>query len=350
VSCCPSPPAIGSPTLTWTSRIAEMNKIGYSPYTFTDPAAAPSPVLKRYLKRTRIVSATSSGSKTLNQNYGWDGCVQVIEASASITGAITTVEEYDISGLPPWASPTTGTSGSITTSESSVGTGSPSEPPGESSSEYCIAEYSYPNPYTDVTVTSATMPPLSVVSATRKTGSQTNTNATNGIPLTLDGEEELSEEFTTADLIAKVEELLLTKVSGWTAGSFRSLSENETTLSASNSEWKIEHSPTASCYLRVWLRSKFTPTEGEVVYTDLDPYVWSGSGNPCLINPLLSVSDDANVIHGGANDLPIPQENGTEIVEVMKWSYLPDYEPDISDPSNNQPNGFPDSTWEAAAP
>jgi hypothetical protein len=40
----------------------------------------------------------------------------------------------------------------------------------------------------------------------------------------------------------------------------------------------------------------------------------------------------------------------TQRFTPLKFSYLPGYEPDISDPLNPQPDGFPDPAWEPAAP
>ena len=96
-------------------------------------------------------------------------------------------------------------------------------------------------------------------------------------------------------------------------------------------------------------------------YIDMEPYVWEGSGSPCLPeplanplihphNPYANTPDGNNVVVSGPTEIPIPTEPSSIFVEAAKWSFLPDYEPDISDPANPQPNGYPDPTWEPAAP
>lgn len=110
--------------------------------------------------------------------------------------------------------------------------------------------------------------------------------------------------------------------------------------------YKIKHGPTASCFLKVWLRKKITPAGGgSITYEDLDPYVWTGTGTPCLLNPEAPIDDLSNVIESEIFILPIPDDDVKEEIEIVKWSYLPAYEPDISDPGNPQPNGFPDPEW-----
>lgn len=121
-------------------------------------------------------------------------------------------------------------------------------------------------------------------------------------------------------------------------------------------QWRITHQPTPTCYLKVWLRKLITTrADGYAtpVYTheDLPSYVWEGVENPCFIDPTKNYLDSANTIIGPTNEVMPPSTNWTsESVVVLKYSYFPDYEPDITDEDNPQPNGFPDPEWEVAAP
>lgn len=93
----------------------------------------------------------------------------------------------------------------------------------------------------------------------------------------------------------------------------------------------VTHYPTPTCYLKVWFKGGNT-------------YEWMGSGYPCFADPSKSSNAQENVIIGEATG-----ENDCYL-EILKWSFLPEYEPDITDPNNPQPNGFPDPTWVAATP
>lgn len=96
-------------------------------------------------------------------------------------------------------------------------------------------------------------------------------------------------------------------------------------------KWRIEHSPTATCYLKVWLVERLTAAYGGTT-RPLEPYVWEGEGNPCAPDPALSpvfqtiVSEETAIT---AVDV--------EQIEVLKYSYLPDYTP----PDDGSANGYP---------
>lgn len=45
-----------------------------------------------------------------------------------------------------------------------------------------------------------------------------------------------------------------------------------------------------------------------------------------------------------------PTKGSTVTVWLQKYSFIEGYEPNISDPDNPQPNGFPDPNWEPSAP
>jgi hypothetical protein len=128
-------------------------------------------------------------------------------------------------------------------------------------------------------------------------------------------------------------------------------------------EFRIRHNPSGSCYLKVWFRKTTIevapyadpPVDNTVKHDDSTFYEWEGSGNPCIPDKNKSVEDPANLITGDPIEIP-PPEIGEKVrlatvsVRILKFSYLRDYEPDISDPENPQPNGSPDPLWEAAAP
>lgn len=123
--------------------------------------------------------------------------------------------------------------------------------------------------------------------------------------------------------------------------------------------YHVGHQATGTCYLKVWIR-KTINTGGQITHDDSQTYEWNGTGNPCLPDPNKSVEDEANRIEGEPFEVEM-QYNTTdgqgqsvvayvEAVEILKYSCVPGYEPDISDEENPQPNGFPDPLWEAAAP
>lgn len=124
-------------------------------------------------------------------------------------------------------------------------------------------------------------------------------------------------------------------------------------------KWRIKHSPTGTCYLKVWLRKTTSvggdpdaipPIEPTVTTDDSETYEWTGTGNPCIANPNDGAASPSNDIVGDENTLDPPSENGSITVEILKFSCVPGYEPDVSDEENPQPNGYPDPAWEAAAP
>ena len=123
-------------------------------------------------------------------------------------------------------------------------------------------------------------------------------------------------------------------------------------------EWRIAHQPSMTCYLRVWVRiytNTFAaptwdpPIVDSETFTD-EVYLWEGTGNPCLPDTTKGLSDPENQIYSTPNVVGIPGARTTICAVILKYSYLAGYEPDISDPDNLQPNGFPDPTWEATPP
>jgi hypothetical protein len=129
-------------------------------------------------------------------------------------------------------------------------------------------------------------------------------------------------------------------------------------------QFRIRHHPTGTCYLKVWFRKTTTvegdpgadpPVPEEVTHDDSTTYEWTGTGSPCFTDPLKPADDPANLIHGDPIEVEAPElgtdgRAATVVVSILKFSYLPDYEPDVSDPENPQPDGWPDPFWEPAAP
>jgi hypothetical protein len=122
------------------------------------------------------------------------------------------------------------------------------------------------------------------------------------------------------------------------------------TLTLRSVKWRIKHAPSGTCYLKAWIKKTFTPTTGATTETDLTPYEWTGTGNPCLDDATKAVDHADNVVKGTATEETFPEEAGVTTFEIVKFSCVEGYEPDISDEENPQPNGFPDPTWEASPP
>jgi hypothetical protein len=93
----------------------------------------------------------------------------------------------------------------------------------------------------------------------------------------------------------------------------------------------------------VWLRKRFVPedTALDPVITELAPYVWNGSGNPCYADTTKPPTHADNLIEGPPQNENEPATDGTTFIEIVKWSCVPTYEPDHTDPGNLEPNGFP---------
>jgi hypothetical protein len=130
--------------------------------------------------------------------------------------------------------------------------------------------------------------------------------------------------------------------------------------SVGSTKWRVAHVPTPTCYLKVWVKSAFFDlADATVTETLVGTYEWFGKGNPCIPKPFSPLSnyygssglDPANLIHSDSEVVePVPETLGYSNIRIQKYSFVRGYEPDISDPTNPQPNGFPDPTWEPAAP
>lgn len=110
----------------------------------------------------------------------------------------------------------------------------------------------------------------------------------------------LSSEFTTAEMIGIAEANMGSAEFGEPSpggGEIATRSGDPTieeydSIAITSGQWRIEHNPTATCYLKVWLEKTTTLFLGldeseepifETTTEDLpEPYIWEGSGTPCL--------------------------------------------------------------------
>jgi len=128
----------------------------------------------------------------------------------------------------------------------------------------------------------------------------------------------------------------------WGAGDYldviRSLSPApiEYSYSIRRIKWRIQHYPTGTCYLKVWLQKRFEDGIGDPVLTPLAPYTWTATGNPCFPDPTKEPYDDANLLLTEEQEEDEPSTNGITTIEIVKFSCVEGYEP-----ADGQPNGFP---------
>lgn len=124
-------------------------------------------------------------------------------------------------------------------------------------------------------------------------------------------------------------------------------------------QYRLKFTPPGTCYLKVWLRkttvvvadpAAVPPVEASTTHDDSETYEWIGTGSPCLTDVTKPYSDNANRINSPPTEIPVPTTKGTIAVSILKYSCVEGYEPDVTDPDNKQPNGFPDPAWEAAPP
>ncbi len=125
---------------------------------------------------------------------------------------------------------------------------------------------------------------------------------------------DLSDEDTTADLTGRAESSLAAQ--DWEDGSVnpeRNLEVDERTLGLFEMQVRAHHTPTGSCYLRVWSRSVFTPSDGGSPVDSgwVDFYTWNGTGDPCFG---VATNGNDRAIIGDWNDFPPPDDPGTTVV------------------------------------
>lgn len=99
--------------------------------------------------------------------------------------------------------------------------------------------------------------------------------------------------------------------------------------------FKLQHQPTPSCYLKIWIREIYTPIEesggiieptGPSTTTDLTPYEWVGAGPICLTDTTKAVDDPLNTIETEWYEVPCPAVYAQKDI-LLKCSYIPGYEP-----------------------
>jgi hypothetical protein len=132
-------------------------------------------------------------------------------------------------------------------------------------------------------------------------------------------------------------------------------------------KYRLKFRKPPSCYLKVWLKE--TTQKADVIGSGGNP-VWDAAVYeeseriiPKVLNFPTDDSDpqgDTDFITTEEFDITIPPfqeatENKPNIINgvwisVQKYSFIEGYEPDISDPDNRQPNGFPDPNWEPSPP
>ena len=115
-------------------------------------------------------------------------------------------------------------------------------------------------------------------------------------------------------------------------------------------KYRLRHLPTGTCYLKVWISTIFTPLAGTPESPVITSYTWSGTGNPCLTVATDPANADSQKINGSTTEVLPPATDGSKVVTILKWSCVDGYEPDVSDPDNKQPNGYPNPEWEASPP
>lgn len=117
--------------------------------------------------------------------------------------------------------------------------------------------------------------------------------------------------------------------------------------------WRLEHPPTVTCYAKWWMRTSFegvsagNPPVLPAPVNTFSEYEWTGTGILCMADTSKSVDDQDNKIIGSYTEVDEPATDGTIYISAVKWSYLVNYEPDISDNANLQSSGFPNPAWVA---
>lgn len=141
------------------------------------------------------------------------------------------------------------------------------------------------------------------------------------------------------------------------SGAYNTTTCQKLAVSRTKSRYRIEHAPTKTCYLKVWLTKTTriftqacTGIASDSATVEILTYEWTGTGNPCFSEALKRPDHADNRIISDVTDLPSPTAESRIEIAIQKYSYVVDYEPDITDPDNRQPSGFPDPTWEASPP
>ena len=193
----------------------------------------------------------------------------------------------------------------------------------------------YPDPIGDATVDTN-------YSCCRCSESTTYTPA-NNIPVLTYSDEAIPE--TTAALTSRTVAALPAYPETWSGycHSYRNLSTDETSYNIVRTKWRVKHSPTGTCYLKVWLQTRFVPEDGgDPIITPIPPYVWEQTGNPCFPDTSYGPGAAENLIRSDISEELEPSDDGTTYVEIVKYSCLASYTP----PDDGSANGLPPAPTE----
>lgn len=149
----------------------------------------------------------------------------------------------------------------------------------------------------------------------------------------------------TDDLISRTVAALPSYPETWSGSchSYRNLSTDETSYNIVRTKWRLKHSPTGTCYLKVWLRTRFVPEAGgDEVITPLEPYTWELTGNPCFPDTDFGPGAAENFILSEVVEELEPFDDGTTYIEIVKYSCLASYTP----PDDGSANGLPPAPTE----
>jgi hypothetical protein len=164
----------------------------------------------------------------------------------------------------------------------------------------------------------------------------------------------------TAPPELEVEQEIVTDLNGWgltiwVANGAGQLVNGSSTITYNvKARYRLRHIAEGTGYLKVWIseavgvrsiNSSFQ-YEWEYTTTELEPYVWTGT----LSDPLGSIFSEENQIGEWGDwlyaDTPAtPWGATTRARWITNYSYVPGYEPDLSNPENWQQKGFPDPAW-----
>lgn len=166
---------------------------------------------------------------------------------------------------------------------------------------------------------------------------------------------ELSAEYTSEELMENVYAALPPIEGEWEEATVLSPAEIKRELidkvgedcypkslyTESSLEVRIAHPPTATCYLKVWLVARTreydqqTETYGPPTDAAFQIYEWEGAPADMTIG----INEQANRVEGETYVVPRPDEAQTKVtIEVFKFSFLPEYEPD--DPQVDSENDY----------
>ena len=158
---------------------------------------------------------------------------------------------------------------------------------------------------------------------------------------------------------------------------------NPLITSKQNIKYRVAHSHSGTCYLKVWFRNKVQKykyedcdsgfagdpprtaaitidcnppapayqcynrwsTAGEPTFVETGTYTWNGSGYPCLADEEKWQGACENIIYSsGSGVKTVTPEENTSVTVEYKYSLIKNYEPDWGDENGCQgckPNGYP---------